>query len=70
MRTDAEKLTTSDAGAVTIESIGVSLEQWFKLPLPLRQRWWRETDYSKKAPSPDLVREIVAAATGGAAQST
>ena len=70
MRTDAEKLTTSDAGAVTIESIGVSLEQWFKLPLPLRQRWWRETDYSKKAPSPDLVRDIVAAATGGAAQST
>jgi hypothetical protein len=36
MRTDAEKLTASDAGAVTIESIGVSLEQWFKLPLPLR----------------------------------
>ena len=70
MRTDAEKLTASDAGAVMIESIGVSFEQWFKLPLPLRQRWWRETDYSKKAPSPDLVREIVAAATGGAAQST
>ena len=45
--------------ANTIESIGVSLEQWFKLPLELRQRWWKETDYGKKAPSPELVREIV-----------
>jgi hypothetical protein len=33
-------------------------DEWFKLPLSLRQRWWTETDYGKKEPSDDLVREI------------
>jgi hypothetical protein len=64
--TNVEK--ASDGGAVTIASIGLSRQQWFRLPLPLRQRWWRETDYSRKQPSPDLIRVIVAAATSGAAK--
>ena len=32
--------------------------QWFTLPLSLRQRWWRETDYSRNPPSPELALEI------------
>jgi hypothetical protein len=33
-------------------------EHWYTLPLELRQRWWRETDYSKNPPSPELTAEI------------
>jgi hypothetical protein len=29
-----------------------------KLPLPLRQRWWAETDYGRLIPSPALVAAI------------
>lgn len=32
--------------------------EWFRFPVPLRERWWEETDYSKKAPGPDLLRAI------------
>lgn len=32
--------------------------KWFALPLALRQRWWRETDYGRIEPSADLVRAI------------
>jgi hypothetical protein len=28
--------------------------QWFALPLALRQRWWRETDYGRVPPSDEL----------------
>jgi len=31
---------------------------WFKLPLPLRQRWWEETGYGKKEPSEELKLEV------------
>lgn len=31
---------------------------WPRLPLALRKRWWRETDYSKKPPSPELQQRI------------
>lgn len=33
-------------------------EQWSKLPLKLRQRWWRETDYGRQAPNDALVEAI------------
>ena len=33
-------------------------EEWFRLPPALRERWWAETDYSKRTPSPDLLRAI------------
>lgn len=33
-------------------------KDWFKLPLKLRQQYWRETDYSRVKPSKELEREI------------
>jgi len=33
-------------------------KQWFALPLAIRNRWWKETDYAEKAPSPELVAII------------
>jgi hypothetical protein len=34
-------------------------EQWWILPLTLRQRWWWETGYNKHhQPSPKLVADI------------
>ena len=33
-------------------------EQWGRLPLTLRQRWWRETEYGARAPSEDLIRAM------------
>ena len=44
-------------------------KEWFALPLALRKRWWTETDYSKKAPSADLLKAIKLALgkTGGEA---
>ena len=34
-------------------------QQWYKLPLALRRRWWAETDYGKNPPSPELTQAIV-----------
>lgn len=31
---------------------------WFKLPLTLRRRYWKETDFGKKKPDENLVRAI------------
>jgi hypothetical protein len=36
----------------------LTTEQWFKLPLELRQRWWRETNYGKQLPAEKLVHEV------------
>jgi hypothetical protein len=36
-------------------------EIWLKLPLKLRQRWWRETGYGARQPSPELLAAIEAA---------
>jgi hypothetical protein len=36
-------------------------EVWFALPLKLRQRWWRETDYGAREPSTELRAAIEAA---------
>jgi len=49
-------------------------EEWFKLPLKLRQRWWRETGYGANPPSDELavvlnaamaINEALATAKGG-----
>lgn len=32
--------------------------EWFTLPLELRQRWWRETDFDRKPPSVQLLAEV------------
>lgn len=45
-------------------------EQWFSLPLPLRVRWWGETDYGKNEPPADLMSEIDAALRNGEIAST
>jgi len=37
-------------------------EQWFRLPLNLRQRWWRDTDYGNSAPSNEMIQAIIAIA--------
>jgi hypothetical protein len=34
-------------------------QQWYKLPLELRRRWWAGTDYGKNPPSPELKQAIV-----------
>jgi hypothetical protein len=31
---------------------------WHKLPLKVRRRWWRETDFGRNEPNEDLLREI------------
>jgi hypothetical protein len=36
-------------------------DQWWLLPLPLRIRWWQETEYSIRVPSPELVEAVKAA---------
>ena len=39
---------------------GVKIEHWSKLPIALRRRFWRETDYNTNKPSPELLAEIEA----------
>ncbi len=33
-------------------------KNWFKVPLKLRQRYWKETDYSRLKPSKELEEKI------------
>jgi len=35
--------------------------QWRRLSLPVRMLWWRETDYSEREPSAELVEAVKAA---------
>ena len=39
----------------------ITREEWFKLPLKLRQRYWRETDYGKHEPNAELKEAIAKA---------
>lgn len=34
------------------------VKQWHKLPLKLRQRYWRETEFGKREPNEELMRVI------------
>jgi hypothetical protein len=36
-----------------------SRKAWFQLPLRLRQRWWRETNYSTREPPPALLETVM-----------
>lgn len=45
-------------------------DQWFTLPIRLRQQWWRETGYGQFAPSDELVREIEAFLATGISRET
>ena len=35
-----------------------SEKEWFTLPLALRERWWKETEWSMKPPSAELLEAI------------
>lgn len=37
---------------------------WFKLPAPLKRRWWDETSYGTKRPPMALVHALAAALKG------
>jgi hypothetical protein len=39
----------------------MTYEQWNKLPLPLRERYWAETNYGERRMGPELKREIAIA---------
>ena len=41
--------------------LNIPTNVWFQLPLSLRQKWWRETDYGKQNPSLDLLVEMESA---------
>ena len=36
-------------------------EQWFSMPLAMRRRWWKETDFGKIKPSAELLIDVIAA---------
>lgn len=36
----------------------MTVHWFFKLPLPLRQRWWKETDYGRLQPNEALRKAI------------
>jgi hypothetical protein len=38
---------------------GVKPTDWGKLPMKLRQRWWKETDYGKNKPDEALLAAIM-----------
>ena len=33
-------------------------QQWFSLPMAMRERWWSETNYGERQPSDKLVEDI------------
>jgi len=41
-------------------------QHWYKLPLKMRRRWWRETSYGTREPSSELVEAIRTAPTTAA----
>jgi len=43
----------------------VNAQAWFEIPLELRQRYWRETDFGQQRPADDLIAALIAAAPNG-----
>jgi len=41
--------------------IEMTKDEWFSLPLDLRQRYWRDTDWGKRPCSDEMAAEIKAA---------
>jgi hypothetical protein len=58
MTDDRKRRAYQMTEATRIDNIGLSLEQWFQLPMSMRRRWWSETNYGKRKPSPDLIHDI------------
>lgn len=40
------------------------MKHWHDLPLAMRQRWWEETDYGHKKPTPELIRAMFDSLSG------
>lgn len=38
-----------------------TVDEWKKLPLKLREKFWDETDFAKRPPSEELLAELRAA---------
>jgi hypothetical protein len=53
-----EGCTSPTESPYTRKATILCLRHWFKLTLHLRQRWWAETDYGKREPTPELVQTI------------
>ena len=45
----------------SVSRASFSFTGWFQLPLELRRRWWRETDYGEQPASTELLTAIKAA---------
>ena len=41
-----------------LDALGISLNDWFKLPLYLRQRYWQQTEFGEKPVPKDLEAAI------------
>jgi hypothetical protein len=39
-------------------AFSMTRKQWFSLPLRLRRRWWRDTDYNRLPPTDKLIHSI------------
>lgn len=46
------------SGCKTQSASHLCKQHFAALPLAMRQRWWRETGYSTRAPSPQLADDI------------
>lgn len=53
-------LTCNESTRSRFAGIDVDIcdKHWFMLPLKVRQRWWRETDYGTAPASLELVLDI------------
>lgn len=51
--------------SVAFIELATNVNDWWKLPLALRQRWWTETDYGRLDPSDDLKAAVQAALNRG-----
>lgn len=40
-------------------------DHWLALPMPVRRRWWAETEYGKNEPSEELRAALIEAIDGG-----
>lgn len=54
-------MADKDIWLVARGSLNLTKEQWFGLPLALREEWWRATENGTKQPSKELEDKIRAA---------
>ena len=61
--TQMQEVTASKISTFA-DTTGASPADWWKIPLKLRQRWWRETDYGKHPPDDALKNAILDVLSG------